>query len=133
MFTAAERNYLGTQRLGRLATVDEHGAPQNNPVGFRYNPETATVDIGGLDMGATRKFRNVRNNPKVAFVVDDIASVNPWMVRGIEIRGRAEAPTGEPPKDRPYLSAEIIRIHPERVFTWGIEPGADGMQKRSVT
>lgn len=27
--------YLGTQRLGRLATVDPAGAPQNNPVGFR--------------------------------------------------------------------------------------------------
>jgi pyridoxamine 5'-phosphate oxidase family protein len=131
-FTPAERNYLGTQRLGRLATVDEHGAPQNNPVGFQYNPDTGTVDIGGLNMGATRKFRNVRTNANVAFVVDDIASIKPWVVRGIEIRGRAEALDGQPHEDRPYLSPEIIRIHPEQVFTWGIEPDAEGMRKRLI-
>jgi hypothetical protein len=26
--------YLQSQRLGRLATADSHGAAQNNPVGF---------------------------------------------------------------------------------------------------
>lgn len=33
-FTDAELTYLRGQRLGRLATVDAAGAPQNNPVGF---------------------------------------------------------------------------------------------------
>ena len=45
IFTDAELGYLGSQRLGRLATVDAEGAPQNNPVGFRYNPALATLDI----------------------------------------------------------------------------------------
>ena len=41
-FTDAELAYLSSQRLGRLATVDVDGAPQNNPVGFGYNPEPAS-------------------------------------------------------------------------------------------
>jgi pyridoxamine 5'-phosphate oxidase family protein len=31
--TEAERTYLRSQPLARLATVDASGAPQNNPVG----------------------------------------------------------------------------------------------------
>lgn len=113
--------YLRSQRLGRLATVDGDGAPQNNPVGFRYNDELGTIDIGGLNMGATRKFRNVAGNPKVAFVVDDLASVQPWRPRCVEIRGRAEALrdlAGQPSG----FSAEIIRIYPERVISFGLDP-----------
>ena len=49
-----------------------------------------TIDIGGHDFAKRKKYRDVLKNPKVAFVVDDIASVNPWRVRGIEIRGKAE-------------------------------------------
>jgi nitroimidazol reductase NimA-like FMN-containing flavoprotein (pyridoxamine 5'-phosphate oxidase superfamily) len=45
--TDAQLAYLATQRLGRLATADSHGAPQNNPVSFRYNPDLGTIDIGG--------------------------------------------------------------------------------------
>jgi pyridoxamine 5'-phosphate oxidase family protein len=131
IFTQTELDYLASQPLGRLATVDSNGAPQNNPVGFRYNPQTGTIDIGGRRMGLTRKYRNIARNPRVAFVVDDIVSMRPWRVRGIEIRGRAET-VNEPFPDRPYFTPEIIRILPEHVFTWGIDPGADGMQKRRI-
>ena len=117
--TEQELAYLRSQRLGRLATVDAHGAPQNNPVGFRWNAETGTVDIRGRRMGATRKFRNVKANPEVAFVVDDLASVQPWRVRGVEIRGTAEALDDvDPPM--PSMSREVIRIHPRRVISWGL-------------
>lgn len=129
MLTEAEAEYLKGQRLGRLATVGPGGDPQNNPVGFRYNAEAGTIDIAGHNMGASQKFRNVRTNGRVAFVVDDIASVTPWRVRGIEIRGHAEALTEQPAKG---VSNEIIRIHPRRIITWGIDPAAGGMQKRNV-
>jgi pyridoxamine 5'-phosphate oxidase family protein len=56
----------------------------------------ATIDARGLNMGATRKFGNFEADGRVAFVVDDIASVSPWRVRGIEIRGRAEARRDQP-------------------------------------
>jgi pyridoxamine 5'-phosphate oxidase family protein len=111
--------YLQTQRLGRLATVDSHSAPQNNPVGFRYNAELGTIDIGGRNMGASRKFANLAGNPKVAFVVDDIASVQPWRVRCVEIRGHARAlreQVGQPQG----FSAELIRIYPDRVISFGL-------------
>jgi pyridoxamine 5'-phosphate oxidase family protein len=130
-FTEAEIEYLQGQRLGRLATVGPGGNPQNNPVGFRYNAEAETIDIAGYNMGASRKFRNVRANGRVAFVVDDIASITPWRVRGIEIRGHAEALADQPPPVK-EASNEIIRIHPQRIITWGIDPAAGGMQKRNV-
>jgi pyridoxamine 5'-phosphate oxidase family protein len=112
--------YLSSQRLGRLATVDAHGAPQNSPVGFHYNADLGTIDIGGRNMGATRKFRNLAANPKVAFVVDDIASLQPWRVRCVEIRGHAEALRDQVPY-MTGMSAEIIRIYPERVISFGLE------------
>jgi pyridoxamine 5'-phosphate oxidase family protein len=112
--------YLSSQRLGRLATVDANGAPQNNPVGFRYNAELGTIDVGGRNMGASRKFRNLATNPKVAFVVDDIASVQPWRVRCVEIRGHAEALRGQVPY-MAGMSAELIRIYPDRVISFGLE------------
>ena len=111
--------YLQSQRLGRLATVDGHGAPQNNPVGFRYNAELGTIDIGGRNLGATRKFANLAGNPKVAFVVDDIASVQPWRVRCVEIRGRAEA-IDEPTDSVARVRGAIIRVHPDRVISFGL-------------
>jgi pyridoxamine 5'-phosphate oxidase family protein len=113
--------YLASQRLGRLATVDSRGAPQNSPVGFRYNADLRTIDIGGRNMGASRKFRNLAQNPNVAFVVDDIASVQPWRVRCVEIRGHAEALFDQIPI-APGMSPEIIRIYPGRVIAFGLEP-----------
>ncbi|MFI6315768.1 PPOX class F420-dependent oxidoreductase [Nocardia fusca] len=112
-------DYLTGQRLGRLATVAPDGAPQNNPVGFRYNPELGTIDIAGWNMGRSRKFRNLARNNRVAFVVDDIASVQPWRVRCLEIRGTAEALTDTVTYIGPEES-ELIRIHPERVIAFGL-------------
>ncbi len=91
IFTADELAYLATQTLGRLATVQPDGTLQVSPVGFHYNPDTESIDIRGFRMSASRKFRNVADNGRVAFVIDDIASVQPWRVRCLEIRGRAEA------------------------------------------
>ncbi|MET7771193.1 PPOX class F420-dependent oxidoreductase [Nocardia sp. NPDC005366] len=118
--TPEQIDYLRTQRLGRLATVRPDGSPQNNPVGFRYNAELGTIDIAGWNMGASWKFRNLADNDRVAFVVDDVASVQPWRVRCLEIRGTAQALTDV----RPYmegLSREMIRIRPDRVIAFGLE------------
>ena len=120
LFTEAEREYLGSQTLARLATVDGDGRPQNNPVGFFVNDEAGTIDIRGRRLGESKKFRNVVANPAVAVVVDDLVSRRPWWVRGIEIRGRAEA-LRDQLRPYPYYSREIIRIHPERIIAWGIK------------
>lgn len=131
IFEDAEREYLSGQRLGRLATVDADGMPQNNPVGFSVDPETGAIDISGYHMGASRKFKNVQRGGGVAFVVDDIASVAPWRVRGIEVRGVAEALTDQP-RANSYTSGEIIRIHPRWIHSWGLDPSRPNSGSRRV-
>jgi len=116
MFTEAELEYLRSQRLGRLATEAPDGTLQNSPVGFEVDAEAGVILIRGRDLGNTRKFRNIAGNGKAAFVVDDIASVNPWIVRCFEVRGSAEALTGQPPPNS-YMSPEVIRIHPREIFS----------------
>jgi pyridoxamine 5'-phosphate oxidase family protein len=118
-FTSGELEYLASQRLGRLATAKPDGTLQVSPVGFRYNPDGGTIDIGGYHMSSSRKFRNVADNGRVAFVVDDVASVQPWRVRCLEIRGRGEAI--EVPGATAGADGSIIRIHPERIISFGIE------------
>lgn len=135
-FTETELEYMSSQRLGRLATAQPNGTLQVNPVGFRYNGETDTVDITGYRMSASRKFRNVATNGQAAFVIDDLASIQPWRPRMLEIRGRAEAITD--PVDSAYGGAApggsdgaIIRIHPKRVISFGINPETTPGQRRS--
>ena len=112
-FTRAELDYLGSQTLGRLATIQPNGTLQVSPVGFAYNSETATIDIRGFEMAASRKYHNVADNGRAAFVVDDIASTQPWRVRCLEIRGSAEAIE--------MSDGAIIRVHPGRIIGFGID------------
>lgn len=132
LFTDGELAYLAAQRLGRLATVQPNGTLQNNPVGFHYNARLDTIDIGGRNMEASQKFRNVRDNGRVALVVDDIVSVEPWRVRCIEMRGHAEALT-DPADAATGVDGAILRIHPRRIISWGIDPDHLSLSKRNVT
>jgi pyridoxamine 5'-phosphate oxidase family protein len=118
MFSPAELAYLGEgSKLGRLATLDPDGTPNVVPLGWNYNPEHDTIDIGGRDFASTRKFRNVLANPAVGFVVDDVAP--PWRPRAVQIRGTAEALSSATwPDGRPREA--ILRITPTRVVSWGI-------------
>jgi pyridoxamine 5'-phosphate oxidase family protein len=131
VFTDAELAYLRTQRLGRLATIAPNGTLHNNPVGFRVDADAGVIDIGGRMMGASQKFRNVAANGKVAFVVDDVPSTDPWTTRCFEVRGHAEALTGRRPRDG-YLRGEIIRIHPTRIISWGLGPDRRDGSRRTV-
>ena len=121
MFTEAELTYLRAERrLARLATVGADGMPHVAPVGWSLGPAQDTVEIGGRDLTATKKFRDVARTGRAAVVIDDV--LPPWRPRGIEIRGRAEAVrTPEP----------VIRIHPARVVSWGLDD-AQGRTARDV-
>ena len=122
-FTPAEIAYLQSQRLGRIATAGPDCQPHVVPVGFRYNPERDTIDVSGHDFAKRKKFRDVQQNPRVAIVIDDLVSTSPWRVRGIEIRGEAEILTGGGKDLGPGFDAEMFRIHPKRVYSWGLEAG----------
>jgi pyridoxamine 5'-phosphate oxidase family protein len=123
-FRSHEIEYMSSADLGRLATIKPDGTPQNSPVGFSYNAELGTIDIVGYQMSKSRKYRNVAVNPRVAFVVDDIASRDPWRVRCLEIRGTAEQvelPTAATEPNGDALDTAIIRITPTRIIGFGID------------
>jgi pyridoxamine 5'-phosphate oxidase family protein len=110
-FTPRELAYLQAERrLARIATVGKDGTPHVTPVGWSYNQEQDTIDVGGRSLEQTKKHRDVQATGRAAIVIDDLASTDPWRPRGVEVRGRAEA------LDQPAL----IRIHPERVVSWGL-------------
>lgn len=124
MFTDDELAYLDTQTLGRLATVQPDGTPQVSPVGFSYDPSSGTIDIAGFSMSTSQKFRNVRSEPRVALVVDDVFSTDPWRVRCLEIRGVAE--TELDPSPSPGRDGSRIRIHPRRIISFGVSDTDSG-------
>ncbi len=113
VFTEVELRYLtGGRQLGRLATVGADGTPHVVPGGWIYNAARDTIDIGGHDLERTKKFRDVARTGRAAIVIDDVKSTDPWHPRAIEVRGRGEAIA---------LPTPLIRIHPERIVSWGIE------------
>ena|SRR5215204_7395065 len=115
VFTDGELEYLhGERRLARIATAGSDGTPHVTPVGWRYNDALDAIDVGGHGLAETKKFRDVQRTGRAAVVIDDLASVDPWRPRGIEVRGWAEA------VDQPEA---VIRIHPRRIVSWGLDPG----------
>jgi pyridoxamine 5'-phosphate oxidase family protein len=130
-----EQRFLSGQRHARLATIGRDGSPQVKPVGFSYNAELGTIDVAGMNMAGSAKFKNVQANPKVAFVADDEPAPEKGAagVRFLEIRGAAETvtlPSG--PGDDGHLAPEIIRIHPRRVLGYNIDPDRPGLRSRDV-
>lgn len=79
-FTEEEVGYMKSQRLARIATVGADGQPDVAPVGFEF--DGTYIYVGGIDPTKTRKFRNVQaGNHKVALVIDDMVSIEPWTPR----------------------------------------------------
>lgn len=119
--SSAQIEYLAGQRLGRIATAGADGKPHVVPTSFRYNEALGTIDVGGLHVATTKKFRDVQANSWAAIVVDDLVSTDPWTPRMLEIRGRAE-PVAEGGADLgPGFGDAFIRIHPEKVNSFGID------------
>jgi len=130
MFTEAERKYLEDQTLGRVATQHPNGTLQVSPAAFVWNAETRTIDVTGVGMAGSRKYRNVAANGRASIVVDDMPSTDPIRVRCLEIRGRAEAvPDAFPPDG--HLDGAVIRIFPQRIISFGVDdPDHDPLELR---
>lgn len=134
-FSDKEFEYLKSQRLARLATADRSGSPHVVPVGFRVSEDGDMIDVGGHGFSRSKKYRDLLANERVAIVIDDLASVDPWTPRGIEVRGTAEVHHSGGERFGPGWDAAWIRIVPERVISWGIEapPFTEGSSRaRSV-
>jgi pyridoxamine 5'-phosphate oxidase family protein len=128
--TAAEQRFLIRQSRGHLSTVGPDGVPQVKPVGFTWDRSTGTIDIAGFDMARSAKYRNVRANPRVAFVVDEVTEPTMEGAHFLEIRGVAE--TIAAPAPEPHLDSHIIRIHPRRVVAYNVDPDRPGFEARDL-
>lgn len=128
IFTDKETEYLNGQRLGRLATVTAAGRAHVVPTGFRLNEQRTAIELGGHNLASRRPLylRNIETNPWVAFVVDDLAAVNPWTPRGVTIRGRAEIYPEGGDKLGPGFDSTLIRITPTHITSWGVDAHAFG-------
>jgi pyridoxamine 5'-phosphate oxidase family protein len=122
IFTDAELEYLTEHPLGRLATIGPNGAPQVHPVAFWVNTEVGIIEIGGPELSKSQKFRNVKADSRVSFVVDDQSAIpNPigQTGRGVEIRGQIQIVTKDPPLI-PGFSHEMLQLRPHRIISWNV-------------
>ncbi|OBF86130.1 pyridoxamine 5'-phosphate oxidase [Mycobacterium sp. 852002-51163_SCH5372311] len=123
IFSPAEMAYLRQQPIGRLCTIGPSGEPQIRPVAVHLGHDGSTIEIVGHALAQTQKWRNVIRNPRVAFIVDEVISVQPPNARGIEVRGIAAGLTGCGSTEG-GLSGDIISIVPRRIVAWGLDgPG----------
>src|SRR5512140_2594443 len=117
-FTPQEIEYLQSQRLARLATIGANGDLHVVPLGFRYNPEFDSIDLGGHNFASSKKYRDALRYGQVALVVDDV--LPPWRPRFVEVRGTVQA-FGEGGKDiNAGFAPDMLRLTPTYIVSIGI-------------
>ena len=86
------------------------------PVGYEF--DGTHLDVGGLDPAKNRELRNVQaGNPKVALVIDDLVSVQPWTPRYLRIYGTAELVE----RHGRFGPAPYPQIMPTISWSWNLE------------
>ena len=99
MLTAAELEFLRSQRLARLATVGPTGWPHVVPVMYVVNDDgSLDFDVDGV------KLRNLLASPRAALVVDAMGPK-----RGLAMQGEVE-----------LIAPERARLRPARKYAWGL-------------
>jgi pyridoxamine 5'-phosphate oxidase family protein len=117
-FTDEEIAYLRSQPIARLATLSADGQPDVVPVAFEFDGTYFWIGGSGLTVTQTRKFRNVRaGNHRIALVVDDMVSFDPFVARGIRIYGDAESPVERVGMVGPGI---YMRITPTSSWSWNM-------------
>jgi len=136
IFSQKELEYLEKKELllGRLATALRNRLPHVTPVAYATDGER----LYACTQYDSKKARNIRENPKVSFLVDDYLS---WeKIRGVLVSGKAELilkgklhqigrdllykkyPKYQ--KDYPIqkggFSEYIFVITPTKVISWGL-------------
>ena len=128
MFTEKEKEYIKSQRLARIATVSSvstsdivSNQPDVVPVGFDFDGDYFYV--GGINILKSTKYKNILANNKVALVIDDLRTVNPWNPRGIRIYGLADTVDrqGGYMSNTNHPQSRYIRIKPTKKWSWGID------------
>ena len=126
VLTKREVDYLSAHELCRLATASKDARPHVVPV--IYAPDGKKIIIA-VDY-KTKKLRNLRENRRVALVVDEYRPNRGLMVEGVcEIFERGEEyrrllkvlfDRFEIYRRNPWGEGEaaIIRIHPNKYVVW---------------
>jgi pyridoxamine 5'-phosphate oxidase family protein len=110
VLTEREADFLCRSGLGRVATASPDGQPHVVPVVYEFDGQF--IYFSGRNLSKSLKFRHLTRNEKVALVVDDVVSVSPWRVRGVEIRGTAELMMTR--------GLPFVRITPLASASWGL-------------
>jgi pyridoxamine 5'-phosphate oxidase family protein len=124
-FDDAEIAYLRSQPLARLATLGGGGQPDVVPAAFEFDGTFFWVGGVGLSVLNTRKFRNVAaGSVRVALVVDDLVSVQPFVARAVRVYGIADGPVERVGMFGPGM---FLRITPTVSWSWNMagEPVGD--------
>jgi pyridoxamine 5'-phosphate oxidase family protein len=121
MFSDKEIEYIKTQRVARISTMQREGTLQlldAMPVSFDFDSSKKYFYVRGLDLSKSKKHRNVLRNEEVELLIDGIKSVNPWSPRGIRIHGTADIVAGKGQgylKDSDHASSTVICHMKERL------------------
>jgi pyridoxamine 5'-phosphate oxidase family protein len=127
-FTEEEVAYLKSQPLARIATVGPGEQPDVAPVGFEF--DGTYFWVGGHAPERTRKFLNVQaGQAKVALVIDDLVSTNPWTPRGLRVYGTAELVQ----RSGQLGAGTYMRITPDVSWSWNLEGRSEGPYSRRRT
>ena len=129
IFSRKEMDYLNSQRLARIATAsaptlsEEAGSAQPDVVPVGYDFDGDCFYVGGMNLLRSTKYKNVLHNNKVAIVIDDLKSVDPWDPRGMKIYGTADIVIRQGGyMDRTgHSNPQYIRISPKKKWSWGID------------
>src|SRR5919106_3459233 len=135
IFSQKEIEYIKSQRLARIATAapaasskqeEQEGdgtsiQPDVVPVGFDFDGDF--FYISGMNLLKSTKYKNVLRNNKVAIVIDDLKSIDPWDPRGMKIYGTADIVTrqGGYMESTGHSNPQYIRISPKKKWSWGID------------
>ena len=118
-FTEQEIEYIRARSLARVATVGEDEQPDVVPVAIEYDGTFLWIGGNGGQVLRTRKFRNVRNgHHRIALVVDDLVSLEPFIARGVRVYGYAEQPFE---RDGLVGPGTYIRITPTVSWSWNLD------------
>ena len=79
--------------------------------------------VGIINILKSAKYKNILKNSKVALVIDDLKTINPWDPRGIMIYGIADTVDrqGGYMSNTDHPQSRYIRIKPSKKWGWGID------------
>ncbi|MHB1868055.1 MAG: PPOX class F420-dependent oxidoreductase [Nitrososphaerales archaeon] len=133
MFSKPEIDYLKSQLLARIATVNSAGQPDVVPVGLEFDGKSFWIGSHDQDVFFRGiKYKNVKNGNKlVSLVIDDLESVDPWKPRCVKVYSVAEVMdhVGQ------FGKGKYLRVLPKISRSFGLsglKPTKDSFRQKTI-